>query len=208
MKEKIPFLLAVGLIPFATRALGQDSSSHLYLTGDLGAAFQEELRVQGADRIDFHNGVRGDVALGYQANTWLAAELATGLIWNSGDKIGGVAFSSFGASFDLYQIPLMGNLVLSTPAWHGFRPYIGVGAGGVVSMLDFQRPLGDIRDTDFTRSYQAFGGLKYQISQRVELDVGYKFLQTDDHRWEENGVTLQTGGTTTHSVTASFTWKF
>lgn len=192
----------------ATTVIGQDLSSRIYVSSDLGAAFQQAVRIKGADLIDFHNGVRGDVAIGYQATSWFAAEFASGAIWNSGDKIGGVALTSFSGSLDLYQIPIMGNVVLSTPVWHGLRPYIGAGVGGVAAMLDFQRPLGSIRDTDFTFSYQAFAGLNYQVCEHVELGVGYKFLQTGDHNWAENGVTLRTEGTGTHSVTASFTWKF
>jgi len=99
MKQKIPFLLAAGIMPFATAAIGQDFLSHVYLTSDLGAAFQQAVRIKGADLIDFHNGVRGDVAIGYRANSWFAVELASGAIWNSGDKIGGVTLSSFGGGF-------------------------------------------------------------------------------------------------------------
>jgi OOP family OmpA-OmpF porin len=208
MKVKIPLLLAAGIVPLATPAFGQDFSSHLYLKADLGAAFQQEVRIHGADLIDFHNGVRGDLAFGYQANSWFAVEFASGAIWNSGDKIGGVSITSFGGSLDLYQIPMMGNVIFSTPAWHGFKPYIGGGVGGVAALLDFQRPLGAIRDMDFTFAYQAFGGLNYQLSKHFDLGVGYKFLQTDDHIWAQNGVTLKTGGTGTHSVTASLSWKF
>ena len=208
MKEKIPFLLAAGIIPLATTAIGGEFSSHLYLSGDVGAAFEQAVRIKGADLIDFHNGIRGDVAIGYQAKTWLAVELASGAIWNSCDKIGGVALDSFGGSLDLYQIPIMGNLVLSTPAWHGFKPSIGAGVGGAAELLDFQRPLGNIRDTDFTFAYQAFANLNYELCKHLSLGVGYKFLQTEDHIWTQNSVTLKTGGTGVHSVTASLTWKF
>lgn len=208
MKEKIPFLLAAGILPLATTAFAQDFSDHLYLSTDLGASFQERVRIRGAEPIDFHNGVRGDIALGYRANSWFAAEVASGAIWNSGDKVGGVALSSFGGSLDLYQIPLMANAVFSTPAWHGLKPYAGGGLGGVAGVLDFQRPLGNIRDTDFTFSYQLFAGLNYQISKHIALGVGYKFLETGNHDWAENGVTLKTEGTVNHSVNASFIWSF
>jgi opacity protein-like surface antigen len=209
MKEKISFLLAAGLLPL-TAAAGQNNiSDKLYVTGDIGAAFEQGTRIRGtSDLIDFHNGVRGDLALGYQMNSWFAAELATGAIWTSADKIGGVPISSFGGGLDLYQIPVMGNAIFSAPVWHGFKPYVGGGLGGVFGMIDFQRPLGSIRDTDFTFSYQAVAGLNYELSQNVELGVGYKFLHTSSHDWSENNVTLQTEGTGTHSVTASLTWHF
>jgi len=208
MNPRIRFLLAAGIVPLATTALGQDFSPHWYWTSDLGAAFQQRLRIHGADLIDFHNGVRGDLAIGYQPCEWFGAEFASGAIWNSADRIGGAPVTSFGGSLDLYQIPVMANVIVSTPPWHGFKPYLGAGVGGVAAMIDFQRPLGSIRDTDFTFSYQAMAGLNYQVCPRVSMGVGYKFLQTDDHNWIENGVTLKTAGTGTHSVTASVVWSF
>jgi len=210
MKQKIPFLLAAGIIPLAATATAEDFSAHGYFNTDIGVAFQQEVRIRGGgDLINFHNGVRGDVAIGYQATPWLAGELATGVIWNSADKIGAAPVTSFGASLDLYQVPVLCNVIVTTPrAWHGLKPYIGAGAGGVVATLDFQRPLGSISDTDLTFSYQGFAGLNYQVCKRLEMGVGYKFLQTGDHNWIENGVTLRTSGTGTHSITASFIWSF
>lgn len=208
MKRNIPFLIAAGILPLATSAVGQDFSPHAYLSADIGAAFQQALRIRGGDLIDFHNGVRGDVALGYQVKEWVALELQTGVVWNTGDKIGGTTLSSFGGRMDLYQVPILGNVIFSTPAWHGLKPYIGGGFGGTAGTLHFERPLGSIRNTDFVFSYQAMGGLNYEISEHIEIGVGYKYLQTDNHDWIENGVTLQTQGTGTHSVTASFCWKF
>ena len=209
MRQKIRFLLAAGIVPLAATASAQSFSDHLYVTGDMGAALEQSLRIRGGgDLINFNTGIRGDVALGYHVNSWLAAEFASGVIWNSGDTIGGATFSSFGAAMDLYQIPVMGNGVFSSPEWHGLKAYAGGGLGGVAGMLDFQRPLGAIRDTDFTFSYQAFAGLNYRLSPRMELGLGYKFLQTGDHDWAENGVTLKTQGSGTHSITLSFTWNF
>lgn len=209
MKQKISFLLAAGIVPLATTAMAEDFSAHTYLSADLGAAFQQKLRIRSSgELIDFHNGARGDIAFGYQATPWLAAEIATGAIGNAGDTIGGVTLRSFGGSLDLYQIPVMANVIVSAPRWHGFKPYIGGGFGGVAAMIDFQRPLGSVRDTDFTFSYQGMAGVNYQVCKNVELGVGYKYLLTEDHNWMEHGVTLRTVGTGTHSVQASFIWSF
>lgn len=214
MKKKIPFLLAAGILPLTAAAGEQSFVDHLYLSGDIGPSFVQGTRIRNADTIDFNTGIRADVAAGYQVTPWLAGELATGIIWNSADKIGNVPISSFGSSLDLYQVPVMGNVVLSYSCWQSyrfwrhFRPYAGAGVGGVAASVDFNRPLGDVKDTDFTFSYQAFAGVNCELSQRIELGLGYKFLQTGEHNWQENGVTLNTEGTSTHSVIASFTWRF
>jgi opacity protein-like surface antigen len=119
-----------------------------------------------------------------------------------------VAVSSYSGRIDLYQIPMMGNLILSVPLKHGFRPYFGAGTGVVASVLDFNSPLGNIRDTDYTFGYQAFAGFNYQISRHLEVGVGYKFLSTRDHGWQDGGVTFHTDGIVTHAITASLTWTF
>lgn len=208
MKKKIPFLIAAGIVPLAATAGEQSFSDHLYLNGDIGPSFVQQTRIRNADTMDFNIGLSADVAVGYQATPWLAGELATGVIWNSVDKIGGVPISSFGSGLDLYQVPVMGNIVLTAPFWQCFKPYVGAGVGGVAATVNFERPLGSVRDTDFTFSFQAFAGLKYELSQRVELGLGYRFLQTEEHNWVENGVALDTESTSTHTVTASFTWRF
>ena len=208
MKHKIPLLLASGMIPLATTALAGDFTPHVYVNTDLGAAFQENVRINSGSQIAFHNGVRGDLSVGYQVKQWLAAELNTGCIWNSADRIGGVPVTSFDSKLDLYQVPILVNVILSAPAWHGLRPYVGGGAGGMAALLEFQRPLGGIRDSDITFGYQGMAGVNYRVSEHVEIGVGYKYFHSEDHTWVENGVTLNTGGTANHSVLASFVWSF
>ena len=196
------------MVPLA--ALGQEHpSGQWYANADVGAAFEQQLRIRrSGELIDFHNGIRGDLAVGYQYNSWIAGELTSGAIWNSVQKIGGVPVTSFSTTMDLYQMPILADVVLSTPTWHGFRPYLGGGFGGVAALLNLKRPLGDISDTDFEFAYQAFAGLNYQVCRRAEIGVGYKYLATESHSWIQNGVTLDTAGTGTHSVTASVTIKF
>jgi opacity protein-like surface antigen len=208
MRPKTFFFIAAGIIPLAASAAGNDWTDRFYVSTDVGPAFQQGINIIGADEIKFNTGVRGDVSLGYRFAPWIATELAAGFIWNSADSIGGVPISSYGGSLDLYEIPLMGNLILTTPAKHGFQPYVGGGVGVVAAKLDFTSPLGDIHDTDYTFSYQAMAGVNYQLSQNLVLGLGYKYLCTRDHSWTENGVTLDTEGTATHSVTLSLTWSF
>jgi OOP family OmpA-OmpF porin len=213
MKGKFQFPLAVGMVLLATKALSEEScqccaTGGFYLDGNVGVSFLPKLNVLGGEAISFNTGVRVDVAIGYHLSSWAALEFNTGVIWNSVDKIGGVPLSSFGGSMEVYQIPFMGNLVLSPSGCGRWRPYVGGGVGGVCSFVDFQSPLGNIADNDFAFGYQAFVGVNYSISSSVEIGVGYRFLQTHNHGWEENDVTLHTEGTTSHSVIASFRWKF
>jgi opacity protein-like surface antigen len=208
MRAKAKILLTTGVLPLAATVMGEDFTNRVYVAADLGPAFQQNINISGGQEIDFNSGIRGDVSLGYRFKPWLAGEFAMGAIWNRVDTIGGVPMSSYGGSMDLYQIPLLGNVVLSAPEWHHFRPYVGGGIGCVLGKLDFNSPLGDIHDTDHTFAYQAFVGVNYQLSEHVAVGIGYKYLATDNHAWTQNGITLDTEGTMTHAVTCAVTWSF
>lgn len=205
MKPALRFIIAAGLAPIA--AVAQERFPKFYLDVDAGASLPSSTRVVGADTIEFHNGVRADIALGLRANSWLSAEFASGVIWNAVDKIGGVPVSSYNGSIDLYQIPIMGNVILRAPRTHGFQPYIGAGLGCVAGMLDFNTPLGKIHDTDYTFGFQAFAGLNYRLSHHLEVGIGYKYLQTHNEGWTDGGVALHTEGIATHSIFAALVWK-
>ena len=206
---KTRWLLVAGAITLATIAVAADNDANRFYVGaDVGPAFAEDVNISAGDEIKFNPGVRGDVNLGYHFTPWIASEFGMGVVWNSVDSIGGVKMSSYGGSMDLYQIPLMGNVVLTAPDLGRFRPYVGGGIGCVFGKLDFNSPLGDIHDTDHTFSYQALAGLNYQITEHCEVGLGYRYLCTFNHAWTESGVTLDTGGTATHSVICSLTWKF
>jgi opacity protein-like surface antigen len=82
--------------------------------------------------------------------------------------------------------------------------YIGGGLGGVygvftgngTGLLGFQ--------TDFTFGYQAIAGVKYSLSERCDIGIGYKFLGTSDH---DLGGGISMDGTMTHSLLAAITIK-
>lgn len=202
-------LILSGILPIATVASADDFTNRVYLTADIGPAFQQNVNISnGGQSIDFNTGVRGDLGVGYCLTPWLAGELQTGFIWSSVDTIGGVPMSSYGGSMDLDQIPLLANVVLTAPAWHRLQPYAGGGLGCVFNKLDFNSPLGNIHDTDCTFAYQALAGVRYQISGHVSVGIGYQFLHTQNHYWEQDGIALNTGGTATHSIMCSLTWNF
>jgi opacity protein-like surface antigen len=216
MKSQIQFLLAVGILSLARVSQAQavsksavpDVLKGFYLSTDMGLAFQQPIYVIGADQIKFNDGIRGDLSAGYRFTPWCAAELAGGVVWNRAHAIGGVPLSNYDGSMDLYEIPMMANIVFTLPLKHGFKLDFGGGVGAVAGILHFNNPLGDIHDTDFTFAYQFSTGLNYKLTENIELGLGFKFLQTNNHFWSENGVSLNTEGTATYSLTASLSWSF
>jgi len=181
-----------------------------YLSADSGLAIQQDVTDTGG-KVKFDDGVRGGLAVGYNFCDSLAVEFETGVIWNSINSINGDSLSSFsGAHADIYEIPMLVNVIYKIPTHVGLTPYFGVGAGGAATLLKSSNmPLPFPNNTtDFTFAFQGTAGLKYALGKNMELGVAYKFLGTTDHSWSENGVTFKTDGTMTHSIVATFTWSF
>ncbi len=226
MKKTFLFATTSSALLLASQAGAQTSQTSaietnsvadkMYVSGDVGAAWQQNVNAQGGNgTVNFDTGVRGDVTFGYNFCENFAAELETGVIANSISSIAGNTLSSFGASADIYEIPVLVNAIYKLPLKGGWTHFVGVGIGGAATYLTAQNvPLfgfgshSSYSSTDFTFAYQAEAGFKYAISEHIDLGFVYKFTGTTDHGWSDNGVTFNTDGTMTHAVLATFTWKF
>ncbi len=187
-----------------------------YVGGDVGGTLMQNMSLKNlGTRVDFDPGIRGSILFGYNVVPPLALEFETGAIWNSisgnGPQIIGGSFANHA---DLYQVPFLGNVVFKAPLRCGLTPYIGAGAGGVVSTLtlthDSDHFFAHTSDSDFTFAYQGKAGLTYALGWNMEVGVGYEFLGTLDHRWFEGdpNLVVHSGPALSHSILATFTWKF
>jgi opacity protein-like surface antigen len=208
MKKPTSFMLASGVLALATAAQAQGQTNRLYLNAGAGVVIQQSVNIKGGDKIEFDRGFRFDAGLGCRCAKYLSAEIETGVIYTGIDKIGGITVSSYGGGANLYQVPLVAGLVYRPSSQCPFKPYIGLGVGGVATVVDLKTPLGNVNDADFAFCYQCMAGVKYDLGKRVELGLAYKFLGTTDHRWADQGVTLDTQRTMSHSILATLTWSF
>jgi opacity protein-like surface antigen len=158
----------------------------------------------------FNPGVRGDIAVGYNITGSLAAELETGFMWDSMDKINGRSLSSINQSVDLYSIPILANVVYKFQTKSAWTPYVGVGVGGIVGMFDFKNSSTSYSDTDFTLAYQGEAGVKYALTKNASIGIAYKFLGTLNQRYYLSGIGdhITLDGVYIHGVFANFTWNF
>jgi len=210
MKTPI-FLSVTGSTLLIAAANAGAQSDKWYLDVDAGAAIQQDVNIKnGGGKVDFDTGFRTGLGLGYNFCDSLSAQLETGVIGNSINNVGGTSLSAIGASAEIYEVPMLANVVYKIPTHSAWTPYFGIGAGGAATMLRSSNvPLGFPKSaTDFTFAFQGTAGLKYALGKNMELGVAYKFLGTTDHSWSQNGVTLKTDGTMTHSILATFTWSF
>jgi OOP family OmpA-OmpF porin len=214
----IPLLtvtIIANLTMIAPAALGEPGSftEKLYIVGDLGGSWIEDTSIKGGLLIDsfsrgaiikFDSGVHIGLGLGYHLTESVAVQIETGLTVNFTTSIGGDTATGGGLGF--FQVPILAKLVYTIPTHSPLRPFLGVGIGGVDTTLDDSSFFQERSSTDFGLAWQAFAGVRYQISSHFELGVIYKYLGTTDRSFDSFRTTI--GGTQTHSLSASLLVTF
>jgi opacity protein-like surface antigen len=195
-----------------------------YLDLDGGGAFQGTVSIKNntgfnisppSGDIRFNTGYRAGLDAGFNLSKSFAVELDASIIQNTINTVGQFQLSTYGARAKLDQIPLLMNVIYRFPLKCPFKPYVGVGIGGVESIFDSSNiPFSgsgatpSYNATDYTFAYQAEAGFKYSLGKHMEIGAAYKFVGTTEHTWNDNNITLQTDGTMTQSIEATFTWRF
>jgi opacity protein-like surface antigen len=181
------------------------ADSGWFLTGDVGPSFVNSMSVTTSSlfggpptttRLSFNTGVRLDLDGGYQFNDSWALDMELGYIYNSVD----FSNSSVTASRGLYQVPLLLNAMYTLPVDWRIKPYLGAGLGLVATGVN------DL--TDVSGAGQLLAGLKFQLSQRIDLGLAYKFLITTTHDWNDFLGTTQGSRTINNSILADIKFKF
>lgn len=169
----------------------------------------------GVDKVKFKMdpGFRFDLVGGYNISEAFALELEAGVLFNAVDAIrvsGSVDGSSGSGEVDLddldldmylWQFPILINGVYTFQTGSKFKPFLGVGVGGIFTVMD-----GDETgsECDFTFAYQGMAGLNYELSEWVDLGLTYKFLGTLDQEFDD----VETDPILSHSFLLSLTWRF
>ena len=180
-------------------------SKPAYLHAGIGLTYLQDapFRPNGPNET-FYGGFRMDVAVGMHIDEQWSAEFETGFLVNQLNTINGVSVSP--REIDFYQFPFLANVIYHIPTGTRWTPYIGVGAGGMATMVDATLP--EYHATDFTFAYQAQTGVNFQLNPDITLDFGYKFLGSPNHNFTGQGVTTRTEPFYTHAFMFSFTWQF
>jgi outer membrane protein W len=183
-------------------------ASQLYIDANVGGSWLTDTKIAG-DEVSFDLGVRFDFAVGYYINDTLALEFESGWIRNSVDTIGGASLPG-NTDLTLHQVPLLVNAVYHVQSDSPWRPYIGIGLGGVVSLFDIDAPSNDQTGSDFTFAYQGKAGLGFALTEQCIIDLSYKMFGALAPEWEfDNGGTIKSDDKIlVHCFLASFTYRF
>ncbi len=179
---------------------------------EAGGTLMQDLTIKnaGGAKNGMDPGFRTTFSVGANFAPFFAAEVEAGALGNSFDTSASQPLSAIATHADIFQFPILANLIFKAPLKGGVTPYIGAGAGGVASTLYLHAPGFWARDTDFTFAYQAMAGVKFALNRNMEVGVGYKFLGTGDHSWfsDDPNLFVRSGHAYTHSILATFTWTF
>jgi opacity protein-like surface antigen len=155
--------------------------------------------------LSLKSGYRVDGVVGYAVNDWLAAEFEGGMIEhgiNSLTMRGQELHPSGDSAFSM--VPLLVNVVFRYENESEFVPYLGLGAGGVLSKLNFSGE----KDSDTVFAIQAKVGVTYKLTETAWLDANYKFLGTAEQSYTISGMELKTDQVYSHFFGLSVIWKF
>ena len=216
MKTSIRQLTVIGAVAMLASgaARAQDGSDNLradepYVSAGIGPAIQQDIYFRNLGRtVGVDAGARGDISMGFNLADNLAFEFQTGGIANRIRSANSGAFG--GNNAYLQQVPLLGNIILKAPLMYGITPYIGGGAGGIVSDLSVHQLNHWTDDADLTFAYQGMAGVNVSLTRHIEVGLGYRFLGSMDHVWFADDPSLYTpaGKTISHSILATFTFSF
>ena len=167
--------------------------------------------------VHYDVGASAAVSLGYAFNRYVAAGIELGVNATTINNIPGYTLSD--AQF--YNLPFLANLTFSYPIPHSLiTPYIGGGVGGSESVFNpsfmadnhfINNVSGEEDDVVF--AWEVYAGLRFQLNPNMTLGIGYKYFGTGNPNFSyptypPPDITVGFRGVETHSLLATFTWRF
>ena len=154
-------------------------------------------------------------AIGLKWNEMLRTEIELSHMSNNANSYNknGAPFSP--ASGPIRQTYLLGNVWLDIPTGSSFTPYAGggLGVGFADADVTFNGGIAGYgsRTSGASFAYQLGGGIKFSLSEKIDLDLGYRykgmtnvnFTDNQSNNYEFNGANLNS-----HNVQLGLTFNF
>jgi opacity protein-like surface antigen len=221
MKIKNFSALVVGLLTLIQPLASHAQQDRFYINLDGGIVGAKDVKINEYlgvalapnAKITFDPGIHIGFRAGYGFTDWLAGEIETGITANSIETITGASE----ANGSLAKIPFMLNARFHLPHKQRVTPYFGAGAGVASSILTandivISTTRLDDYGTDAVFVYQAFAGIRVELSERTALNIGYKYLNAGASNLRvDDGLVpdrIRLGRSETHAVTVGIEWNF
>ena len=182
----------------------------MYLLADVGVAIPQDANIKNiastatsgglsGTKVSLNTGMRFDAGLGFNVTDWLAVEVASGLIWNSVDRVEGTILDTTGGllgadlplsggSGDIYNVPIMFNGQVRLPVGKDLKLLLGGGIGTVwsdasvdsITTTAIPGLQAAVSGNSWAFAYQANVGLEWELAKNLALGVRYSFLGTTE----------------------------
>jgi opacity protein-like surface antigen len=229
--RKLAIAVALASTALATPAVARDHSFYAGIEG--GAMLVEDMDLDYTDgTTDLANALTVDHDLGYDVDVIagydfgmvrLEGELAYKRASTNESRAnllfsGGGAFDNFPTDGHGRAISAMLNLLLDFGNEDGLSGYAGAGVGiaNVRYSADIvDMPFGDLSfdDSDSGLAWQAILGLRYAVSQNIDVGLKYRFFNVPNLKFEDSdiggrGPFVLDGRWRSHSLLASVIYNF
>ncbi|MGB7205982.1 MAG: outer membrane beta-barrel protein [Anderseniella sp.] len=154
-----------------------DYVSGWYVRGDAGFSWLD------VDGLGDGGAAIAGGGVGYQVNQYFRTDVRAD-----------IAFDHDGGPYDLSGTTVLWNGYVDVPLAMGFTPYAGVGVG--YGWVDYSGAGSPADDNGF--AWAATGGVAFNMTQNIALDVGYRYRNID----------VAGPDYADHSVTAGIRWNF
>ena len=171
-------------------------------------SFQTE--ITSGEKVEFDPGFRFGVGIGTELTRYVALEVESGFHYNALHSISG----AFNTDAQLYQIPVLGNVVFQFPNRTRFVPVIGAGAGAISAILDadnisFGASTLSGSEQTWTFAYQGYAGLQYHFAENMGVGLFYHYMVSDRPSWGDgpDGV-VKFNRLQSHSLALTLNFRF
>jgi OOP family OmpA-OmpF porin len=214
MSMRITLATGVCIVVATALSVGDGRAQTFYLGGQAGWNVLEDQtsKVAGfpSTRSRFDSGYAVGARAGYEWGPWRFEEEYA---YRSND-LNGLRVAGFnvpGVSGSRSSHAFMTNLLYDVNLGWPVTPHVGAGIGAV-NVIDSARVTGFGRvfnDDDWVFGYQAIGGLRYNATPNIALDLDYRYLGTTDATFRVPGTGIKyKSGYTNHTLMASMVYRF
>ena len=221
MSRRIGMAAIASVAAAAAIFVAEARAQTFYLGGEAGWNVLEDQTYKfaglGSLKARYSSGFAAGARAGYELGPWRFEEEYTyrindlNILSLGGFKAPGVGGSRQSHAFMTNLIYDINPGILGWGAWP-VTPHIGAGVGAV-DVVDHARVAGVGRlfnDDDWVFGYQAIGGVRYNFSPAIALDVDYRYLATTDATFRVPAAPAikYKSGYQNHTLMASLVYRF
>ena len=214
MSRRIAVAGCLSLMAAMVLSVMPASAQTLYFGGEGGWTLLEDQTVKPSTGLRsaterFDSGFTVGVRIGYEEGPWrFEAEYAYRRNGADSITIGGASFGGLSGSRQANSF--LANLIYDFDLGWPVKPHIGAGIGGVDIIDKASAPrLGTfLNDNAWEFGYQAIGGLRYDVTPNIAVDLDYRYFATTEATFHAPGtnITYKTGYNS-HNVMASVVYR-